>query len=147
MTHQQAHAEVVVGVDGSDSSRDALRWAARQARLTGATLHVVTTWEYPLSYGWAGVPEGFDPEGDARAMLQDAVREVVGDDPAVSVRLSVLEGHPAAVLVAAAEKADVLVVGSRGHGAFAALLLGSVGEHCAHHAACPLVIIRPSDHQ
>ena len=56
---QPARAKVVVGVDGSDSSLNALRWAAKEARLTGATLHAVTAWEYPLSYGWAAVP---DPE-------------------------------------------------------------------------------------
>jgi len=144
---QPARAEVVVGVDGSDSSLNALRWAAKEARLTGATLHAVTAWEYPLSYGWAAVPDRFDPDGDARAMLEDAVRAVRAEEPDVPITLNVIEGHPAAALLAAAEDASLLVVGSRGHGAFTGVLLGSVGEHCAHHAKCPLVIVRPQEHK
>jgi len=137
---------IVVGVDGSEPSRRALRWAARQATLTGAGLNVVTTWEFPATYGWAPpYPPGFDPEGDTRRAAQQTVDEVLGASPGVPVELTVVEGHPAPVLVEKSEGAELVVVGSRGHGAFAGLLLGSVSEHCAAHALCPVVVVRHPD--
>jgi len=137
---------IVVGVDGSEPSRRALRWAAEQAALTGADLNIVTTWEFPTTYGWAPpYPQGFDPEADTRKALQDTVDEVLGTSPKVPVRLTVTEGHPAPVLVEAAKDAQMLVVGSRGHGAFMGMVLGSVSEHCASHAPCPVVVVRHPD--
>ncbi len=134
---------IVVGVDGSESSVDALRWAAAQARLTGAPLKVVSTWYLPTSSGWAPLwPPDFDPEIEARKSLSDVIERELGPDTDVEVRQEVVEGHPAPVLVAESEGADLLVVGSRGHGAFAGMLLGSVSEHCASNAACPVVIVR-----
>jgi nucleotide-binding universal stress UspA family protein len=137
---------IVVGVDGSDSSIRALRWAANQAKLTGASLTVVTTWEFPPTFGWAPpYPSDFDPDKDARKALQKNVDAVLGPDPEVPVQLDVVEGHPSSVLVEKAKDAELLVVGSRGHGAFAGMLLGSVSEYCAAHAACPVVIVRNPD--
>ncbi len=137
---------IVVGVDGSESSKRALRWAADQAKLTGAQLKVVTTWEYPPTLGWAPpYPSDFDPEQDARKALQETVDSVLGADPGVAVEISVTEGHPAYVLVQAAGEAALLVVGSRGHGAFAGMLLGSVSEYCAAHSPCPVVVVRHPD--
>jgi nucleotide-binding universal stress UspA family protein len=134
---------IVVGVDGSESSIDALRWAANQARLTGASLEVVTTWEYPTSLGWAPAwPPGWDPGGEATTALAKVVQNVLGTHQDIEVRQQVLEGHPAVALLNAAEHADLLVVGSRGHGAFSGMLLGSVSEHCSTHSPCPVVIIR-----
>ena len=134
---------IVVGVDGSESSKRALRWAADQAKLVGAELVVVTTWEYPPTLGWAPpYPSDFDPNEDARKALTETVNGVLGPDPGVVVRLTVTEGHPAFVLTEAAQGADLLVVGSRGHGAFAGMLLGSVSEYCAAHASCPVVVVR-----
>jgi nucleotide-binding universal stress UspA family protein len=138
---------IVVGVDGSESSLDALRWAAAQARLTGASLEVIATWEYPNSFGWAPAwPPDWDPGGDAQKALAQAVDEALGTNPEIDVRQVVLEGHPAPALVHASENADLLVVGSRGHGEFAGMLIGSVSEHCATHATCPVVIFRNRDH-
>lgn len=138
---------IVVGVDGSESSIDALRWAANQARLVDAALEVVTTWEYPNSFGWAPAwPPDWDPGGDARKALEQVVSEVLGAEPDVEVRRIVLEGHPAPALVHAAKDADMLVVGSRGHGEFTGMLIGSVSEHCATHSPCVVVIVRPRDH-
>jgi len=135
--------KIVVGVDGSESSKNALRWAAAQAELTGAEIEVVTTWEYPPTLGWAPpYPSDFDPDEDARKALQEAVDSVLGTDPRVKVTLTVTEGHPAIVLSTASRGAGLLVVGSRGHGAFAGMLLGSVSEYCAAHAACPVVVVR-----
>ncbi len=134
---------VVVGVDGSEASLDALRWAAQQAQLTGASLDVVTAWEYPTAFGWAPpIPADWNPEEEARRELAESVERALGAAPSVNVRQVVVEGHPAPVLLAAAEHADLLVVGSRGHGAFVGMLVGSVSEHCVSHAPCPVVVVR-----
>jgi len=137
---------IVVGVDGSEASKRALRWAADQAKLIGAELKVVTTWEYPPTLGWAPpYPSDFDPDADARKALSATVAEVLGADPGLVMHLTVVEGHPAYVLTETAADAQLLVVGSRGHGAFAGMLLGSVSEYCAAHAPCPVVVVRHSD--
>src|SRR5579864_4696226 len=100
---------IVVGVDGSDASLEALRWAAQEAELTGATLEVVTAWEYPTAFGWAPpIPADWNPEDEARRELADAVERTLGKTP-VEVRQVVTEGHPAPVLLGAAEHADLLV--------------------------------------
>ena len=137
---------IVVGVDGSDPSTRALRWAAHQAKLTGTKLKVVTSWEYPPTLGWAPpYPSDFDPNEDARKAVQEAIDTVLGPDAAVVAQIEVTEGHPAFVLTEAARGAELLVVGSRGHGAFAGMLLGSVSEYCAAHAPCPVVVVRHTD--
>jgi nucleotide-binding universal stress UspA family protein len=134
---------IVVGVDGSPSSCQALRWAANQARLSGALVEVLTSWEFPTTYGWVPpYPPDFDPAGDAKRSLEQTVADVLGDDPGIDVELVVVEGHAAPALVEAAEGASLLVVGSRGHGGFAGMLLGSVSEHCVHHAPCPVTVVR-----
>jgi nucleotide-binding universal stress UspA family protein len=134
---------IVVGVDGSPSSLDALSWAARQAHLTGSTLEIVMTWEWPSSYGWvAPVPDDYDPEKEVRRSLEAAVASVHADYPEIRVDSRVLSGHPAPILVEASMGADLLVVGSRGHGEFAGMLLGSVSEHCATNAHCPVLVHR-----
>jgi nucleotide-binding universal stress UspA family protein len=138
-----AGPRIVVGVDGSPPSCQALRWAAGQARLTGASLQVVTSWEYPTTYGWVPpYPPDFDPAGDARRLLEQTVGDVLGDDPGVEIGVEVAEGHAAPVLVEAARGAALLVVGNRGHGGFAGMLLGSVSEHCVRHAPCPVTVVR-----
>ena len=137
---------IVVGVDGSGPSKRALRWAADQAKLTGAKLKVVTSWEYPPTLGWAPpYPSDFDPNEDARKALQETIDAVLGPEAAVVAQAEVTEGHPAFVLTEAARGAELLVVGSRGHGAFAGMLLGSVSEYCAAHAPCPVVVVRHPD--
>ena len=134
---------IVVGVDGSPSSCQALRWAARQAKLTGASLEVVTSWELPTSYGWMPpYPSEFDPVGEAKRNLQATVAEVLGDDPGIDVTITAVEGHPAPVLIDAARGASLLVIGSRGHGALAGMFIGSVSNHCVSHAPCPVTVVR-----
>ncbi|HXY45763.1 MAG TPA: universal stress protein [Acidimicrobiales bacterium] len=138
-------SRIVVGIDGSEPSKAALAWAVRQARLTGAPLEVLITWEMPTTYGWAApLPDGVDFEGDARGVINEEIEKVMGPDAAsqVDLTVSVIEGHPAAVLLHESKTAALVVVGSRGHGAFAGMLLGSVGQHLAAHASCPVVIIR-----
>jgi nucleotide-binding universal stress UspA family protein len=139
---------VVVGVDGSQASKDALRWALGYARLAGASVHAVTAWQYPPSYAWApAVLDQVDLEGDARRMLKETIEEVVTADGDVVVQSEVVQGSPGLVLVRAAANAEALVVGSGGHGALAGMLLGSVSEHCVHHATCPVVVVGHAHHQ
>jgi nucleotide-binding universal stress UspA family protein len=133
---------IVVGVDGSSTSNRALRWAAEQAELTGATVDAVHALQVPVT-GGASMFELVETLSKAgEQMLADAVAEVIGEHPAVTARARLIEGHPASVLLAQAEGADLLVVGSRGHGGFVGALLGSVGQHCVQHATCPVVVIR-----
>ncbi len=138
---------IVVGVDGSEASKVALKWAVRQAELTGAALQVVTAWHYPAmigGYGWAPVSMVEIPNFDeiAEKVVRDAVTEVVGPQSGVHVSTTVFQGNAAQALLDAAKGADLLVVGSRGHGGFSGALLGSVSQHCAHYSPCPIVIIR-----
>jgi nucleotide-binding universal stress UspA family protein len=136
---------IVVGVDGSDSSKAALAWAIRQARLTGAVVDAVMTWEFPAMYGFGmAVIPGTDFEQTAVEVLADTIAEVSADAGPVKIRSKVAEGNAAQVLLDESAGADLLVVGSRGHGGFAEALLGSVGQHCVHHATCPIVVIRDS---
>ena len=136
---------IVVGVDGSDTSLDALRWARDEAARRGASLHLVHAWSYPYVGDVAGmaayVPDDANMEANARAVLDDAVALATegGDPPAVTT--SVVHGAATQVLLDASAGADLLVVGSHGRGGFAGLLLGSVSQQCAHHATCPLVIV------
>lgn len=129
---------IVVGVDGSAWSRAALAWAVRQAELTGAVVEAVTAWELPAT-------SGLDPQlyldypAAAAKMLTDAIAEV---DSRAPVHPRVKPGHAAEVLAGASAGAELLVVGSRGHGGFMGTLLGSVSLHCLHHAQCPVVVIR-----
>jgi len=133
---------IVVGVDGSEPSLKALSWAAQQARLTGATLRVLTTWEVATGTGWVPTfPVDYDPQAVARQALDEAVTETLGADPDVAVERIVKEGHAAPILLAAAKDADLLVVGSHGHGAFAGMLIGSVSEHLVRHAPCAIVVV------
>ncbi|GAA4733825.1 universal stress protein [Modestobacter marinus] len=143
----RAQPKIVVGVDGSPSSRQALRWAAGQAQLTGAQLHAVTSWRPPGTHGWETPLDAVDWAADARRTLDTAVEEVLsrgGPSPGDADRVTrhVLPGHPAEVLLAQAADADLLVVGSRGHGGFTGMLLGSVGLHVIAHAACPVLVVR-----
>jgi nucleotide-binding universal stress UspA family protein len=142
---------IVVGVDGSPSSRVALRWAVRQAALTGGVVDAVIAWQIPMAlsgYAWAPISadETNNLAEDARKALDAVISEEV--EPADSDRVTahVVNGHPADVLLAAAADADLLVVGSRGHGSFAEALLGSVGQYCVHHAHCPVLIMRGEPH-
>jgi nucleotide-binding universal stress UspA family protein len=140
-------ARIVVGIDGSDHSKRALSWALDEARLRSASLLVVHVWGLPVyatGYGFMpGAP--VDPitvSESASSELDKAVAEVVGDAEGVTVERKAVEGVAAQVLVDEADGADLLVVGSRGHGGFAGLLLGSVSQQCAQHARCPVVILR-----
>lgn len=133
---------VVVGVDGSEESKRVLRWAARYADLAAAPLHPLLVWEEPPNYGWPTYYDDVDFGERARARLEEVVREVLGDVPTGAV---VKRAHAAAALVDASKDAGLLVVGQRGHGEFHDRLLGSVSQHCVHHAHCPVVVVRGAE--
>ena len=147
MTSQSENSHrIVVGIDGSASSVKAAEWAATQAELTGAVLEVLMTWEWPASYGWSlPIPSDYDPEKDSERALDKALEPVRQAHPAITIAPSVAEGHPAPLLVDASKGAELLVVGSRGHGEFAGMLLGSVSEHCAANAHCPVLVFRSAE--
>jgi nucleotide-binding universal stress UspA family protein len=139
-THRRG---IVVGIDGSEPARTALAWAAKQSSLTESPLTVISTWSYPASYGFPITwPDDIDFAADAQRELDESVKQVLGADPKIEVTTAVLEGHPALELVEASRTATLLVVGSRGHGEFAGMLLGSVSQFVAMHSHCPVVIIR-----
>jgi nucleotide-binding universal stress UspA family protein len=132
---------IVVAVDGSAPSIEALRWAAPIALATGVDLQAVISWEHPPAYPGTsghGVPH---PGATAENLLDQSVTAAFGETRPAGLRTVVREGRPEAVLLEESLDADMLVVGSRGHGTLANLLLGSVSVHCAEHARCPVVII------
>ncbi len=136
--------EIVVGVDGSAASIEALQWAGRAARATGARIEAVTSWEYPTSYGMSGAFGDWDPAADAQQVVDNAVAAAFPGQKPDAIHATICEGHPAQVLITASRDAEMLVVGSRGRGGFVGLLLGSVSAYCAEHAPCPVVVIRPN---
>jgi nucleotide-binding universal stress UspA family protein len=141
---------IVVGVDHSEGAKEALRFAYEEARLRETPLRAVHAWRL----GYIGAPgiessvpvlgaELSEHSAVADAALAATVLETIPDVGEVTIERRVAEGAAAAVLVEESREADLLVVGSRGHGGFAQLLLGSVSQQCAHHAECPVVIVHP----
>jgi nucleotide-binding universal stress UspA family protein len=151
-------AKIVVGVDGSTGARQALAWAAAEALLRGASLHVVHGWMVPLIDAmpepWVlGSPQ-IGPSDEevyahlaarAKGVLDDALDQVRAEHPELEIDGELCEARPAETLIASAGDADLLVVGSRGRGGFKGLLLGSVSVQCVHHAPCPVVVVPRSD--
>jgi nucleotide-binding universal stress UspA family protein len=137
---------IVVGVDGSPGSRKALAWAAAEAASHGSDLVVVNAWEHTLlpPAGSVSVSEHYVPEpGQTTADdLIQVIKEELGDEPPVLVQPRVKQGRPAKVLIDESAEADLLVVGPRGHGGFAGLVLGSVSQHVAAYAKCPVTVVR-----
>lgn len=153
---------IVAGVDGSGGSQRALLWAAEEATLRGASLEVVHTYEHHLAWRTYGADESMSAAAveAIRQEIDAAAREaakhaqglvdrmVEGLDGPEATGIAIESSHPAEALVEHSKGADLLVVGSRGRGDFKSLLLGSVSQQCAHHAECPVVIIRSKpEHQ
>jgi nucleotide-binding universal stress UspA family protein len=144
---------IVVGTDGSAGAHRAVGWALEEARLRGVELVVVHAWTVPLLDAlpepWVlATPVGHTDDRlhdrlaeSARAILDAAVAAAKETEPGVDVRGELVEGRPAAALLEAARSADLLVVGSRGHGGFGGLRLGSVSAQCVHHAPCPVAVV------
>jgi nucleotide-binding universal stress UspA family protein len=140
---------IVVGVDQSEGAKAALAFAHEEARLRDATLRAVHAWQFGYidytGFGGAAPAVGGDISElreAAAAALDATVREALPSPGDVKIEQRVVEGSAGAALVDESRNADLLVVGSRGHGGFAQLLLGSVSQQCAQHAACPVVIVR-----
>jgi nucleotide-binding universal stress UspA family protein len=138
---------IVVGVDDSEGATAALTWALEDARRRDAAVEVVHAWTFPnldlVDYGGTRVPmiAPEDIQKAAESWTRAMVDRAVDPGEGVPLTTTVRRGHPAHVLLDAAQGADLLVVGSRGHGGFAAMLLGSVSSHIVHHATCPVVVV------
>ena len=135
----------VVGVDDSRGARVALQWAAQHAAATGGRLRVVHAYEFPVAWIDAYTPELPEWRQRARQGAEELTEQVVSDvldpDAREGVEVAAVEGNPADVLHDESRGAGVVVVGSRGRGGFTGLLLGSVSQRVAQHAACPVVIV------
>jgi nucleotide-binding universal stress UspA family protein len=135
---------IVVGIDGSEGAARALRFAAQEASLRDTDLRIVAVWNVPAAYYASEAMAPIPTDQFERSMRTAAERQVddcLAEYPDVKRHLVVAEGTPSQVLVEKSERAEMLVVGSRGLGGFRGLMLGSVGQQCAHHANCPVVIV------
>ncbi|MEN9645802.1 MAG: hypothetical protein RL238_2471 [Actinomycetota bacterium] len=134
---------IAVGVDGSECGDQALVWAAEEAQRCGAELLLVHGWTYPYNGPRNGATEARDDmKLDAMRMLEACSRRVKDLAPELRVHSIISEQSPAKAIIDAGKEADLLVVGSRGHGGFAALLLGSVSRTVLQHSAVPVVVVR-----
>jgi nucleotide-binding universal stress UspA family protein len=138
---------ILVGVDGSDSARSALDFAVREAALRGARLRIVSAWEIPPAIYGGGFVTGIDEatldgfREDAETIVREALAEAERLQPSVQCEGRTPEGQPAEVILQEARDASLIVVGNRGRGGFASLLLGSVSQQVVHHAPCPVVVV------
>lgn len=131
---------VVVGVDGSDSSREAVNWAAHQAVLTGARMRAVSSWRWP-SY-ITRIPPGADPAGDVAQTLTEMLADVREQFPDLEISEHVINGPAGPSLLTQSAGASLLVVGDRGRATYPGMLLGSVAEYCVRNGSCPVVVVR-----
>jgi nucleotide-binding universal stress UspA family protein len=141
---------IIVGVDGSSYSQHALEWAVTEAAIRRAPVTVITAYQPAAGHWGSRIASPGDPGPAERARLaaHEAVSKALaglGDNRPASVTIQAVSGNPAEELLAAAPDADMIVVGTRGAGGFARLLLGSVSTHLTHHAQCPVVVIPPDD--
>ncbi len=141
--------KIVVGIDGSEGSAAALKWAANEAKLRGSSLQIVYSWQYPLYVTSEPI---YMPPPDKELIIEGATstaQKMVDDalltEAGVNYTIETPQGRPGPEMVRLAEDADLMVVGSRGAGSVRELLLGSVSHYCAHHSPCPVVLVRPTD--
>ncbi|HEY2553329.1 MAG TPA: universal stress protein [Streptosporangiaceae bacterium] len=147
--HDGAGLLAVVGVDGSAASVAALSWAARYSEATGATVRAVMAWHYPAAVG-PGPPgrAPHDISDEVSTHMQDQLDKAVAlvyHEPSERLQAKVAYGHPVDALIEESQDADLLVVGSRGHGAWTGMLTGSVSLHCVTTASCPVVVVHDAD--
>jgi nucleotide-binding universal stress UspA family protein len=138
---------ITVGIDGSAHSAYALEWAVKEAAIRHAPITVLTVHTVPMS-PWSGNPYTLPQDADDQEKAEQAAEEMtlkatsqLGTDKPASVTVRAVSGFPAQVLIEASRTADLLVVGSRGAGGFARLMIGSVSSQVVHHAHCPVVVI------
>lgn len=143
MTESQVFHKVVVGVDGSEASMNALRHAIDEARRRGAAVEIVHGWHVPYYGDFTGVMPypGQELASAAERVVKDALASVENEAQGVSITGRTVEAPPAYALTEAGKEADLIVVGRRGHGGFLGLLLGSVAQQVANHATCPVLLI------
>ena len=142
-----ARLPVVVGVDGSEGSVAALRWAARYGAATGTPVRAVLVWHYPTAaavppVGHVPEPVEKEVEEGEMATLREAIAKAAPDTPGVHIDGVIRNGHPAGELIEESGRAGLLVVGRRGHGGFLGMHIGSVSQHCVNAAQCPIVVVR-----
>jgi nucleotide-binding universal stress UspA family protein len=145
--------KIVVGVDGSSASRQALRWAVDLATPTGATVDAVAAWGHPAGFEWTVRTTNYGlvplPERTTREEEQDAAQQTLADmadeigPTQAGLAQRPVEGNPTDVLIEASKAADLLVLGRHGHNTVRDALLGSVTNHCIQHAQCPVVVVPP----
>lgn len=145
--HPEVDGGVVVGDDGSDGSRTAVRWAAEYAALCGRPLHVLRGWSI-RGMSQPTTPPGYVPplsafEAAVRAQMEESWAGLATDEPGVEVHLQPVHGPAARVLLEASETAVLVVVGSRGRGGFVELVLGSTADQVVRHSRCPVTVVGP----
>jgi nucleotide-binding universal stress UspA family protein len=132
---------IVVGIDGSLVSIQALRWALNYARITRAATEVIVAWDGIPNLGWTFLaPSDREPEMSAEQVLDRLIEQLRGEYPNQLIEGRVVQGHAAPLLVEASRGADLLVVGSRGHSELVGFVIGSVSEYCATNAHCPVLV-------
>lgn len=137
---------IVIGIDGSESSLDALRYAAHIAQALGLKLVALALWNYPTSmYDVYSPPPEWSPKLDAQRALDETIQAVFGDELPDWLSAEVLRGLPIPTLIDKSESASMLVLGSRGLGGFAGMLLGSVSRAVSAHAKCPVLVVHADD--
>ncbi|NUT18916.1 MAG: universal stress protein [Hamadaea sp.] len=133
---------IVVGVDGSEAGRRALRWAATEAEARGGTVQAITVWNWDGTGSFAPMATSPAEERDrAQAVLAREIDPVVTDFPTVTIAADIIEGHPARELTRAARDADLLALGSHGHSRLHQAVLGSISDECVRVATCPVVVL------
>ena len=140
-----AQKKILVGIDGSENSLRALRWALAEARMRGDAVEVLHAWHFPYiadPTGMVAYPTTALEECGA-AILADALQAVAADTAGLTITTRVVMGAGAAPLIEASKDADLLVIGRRGHGGFLTLVMGSVAQQVAAHAHCPVVVLGP----
>lgn len=134
---------IVVGIDGSPASIQALRWALTFATFTGSATEVIVAWDWPANLGWTFLfPSDCEPELSTEQVLDNLIGQWRTEFPNQLIEGRVVQGHAAPLLVEASKGADLLVVGCRGHGAFVGMLIGSVSQYCVTNAHCPVLVHR-----
>lgn len=143
MNASSVNPPIVVGVDGSETGNEALRWAARLGECMGCSLHAILVWEdVYASTPEVVLPPPVDWQALGESTLEESLTTVFGTERPAGLTTTVVAGHPSHRLVEASRDATMLVVGSRGHGGFVGLLLGSVSGAVSAHAHCPVLVAR-----
>lgn len=133
---------IVVGIDGSQESKNALHWAVQQGKKQNSAVHAVAVWHHPVQFGFQRMFPDDELQEQAQKAVDEAVSEATKDVSGCEVETRIQRGHTPSVLLAASRTAEMLVLGYRGRGSVSGVMLGSVVLHCVQHASCPVVVIR-----